>query len=1592
MKSAYRALLVGVPTYRDPHIDDLSFVTDDLAELAQALSGVGYEVHTHDVEETDRESIDYAVETFFQAAAPGETLLLYLSGHGIHHDGQDFLVPKGARTTSHDFRGKCLSLDFSTYVERSEAGDVVVFVDACREGIDQRVMSVGNTVGWSDMRVVRAGERHYCHVYACSPGERARYTRAGNSTFSIFSRALSTVIADEEGPGTLRELKDQLQGATDTLTTEHQLFRQQIRVRSETETDDFVVFARPDRTTPGTAGEHPWVSAARDHPAWKQIGDAPGAEAMRAATVALLAQIAPQAARDEARLTDDPWRPDDFAERMTGGVGWLLSKVLNPEKLALSPAEAALLVAVPYLYVSCANRAAVQALPLQPTHLDRVPSPTPSRAHYEQFLNNRQRLVRRAALAARSPGGDDRAAGIAWWLFRRWLARKPGGFQETVLDSLLGPVESLLDDVPADADRKLVAELFELNTLSMLLRSLRTSFDATTIRPRRQLAGGAEAEQHIREQLLVIMLTVAHHLAIDPVLLPDVVVEHLGISYSVDLPQLHHTLRTARWDQHGRTRVLNATCHHPALGLALRQQAAALDALFGAVDIQAGNEPQLEPLQDLPAHATAHQVRPALEAGGKPAYESTDLRFRLADDRIQELLMGEQLYGDPALAIRELYQNALDACRYRDARTRFLRLRHPELAPWSGRITFTQDVDADGRPYIECTDNGIGMGERELREVFSHAGMRFADLPEYLDEQAEWRREGIELYPNSRFGIGVLSYFMIADDVSVTTCRLDREGHPGRRLQVDIAGPGSLFHIRDLGRGHDASTTVRLYLRPSATSQPSCTDLLRRLLWISEYAVVARDAEDRYEWEPEVLSGVSPLGSEDPYEPGVLREAGIAVDVTSRPDVWWTSSDGGVLADGVWIGVPLFGAVVNLTGAQLPQLTVDRRRALSHDTAHVTRRLREETPTLLREDGEVFGHGWLSKLVGEHPALADEMAAAAVARRYRPWMVGGQEADITVAGCFPYDEEFMRGHLRTRGSSSSRWLVPRAVLTWRVTAWVAAGAFPGVTLANPEGVLCARPTDIGLLLASADGHGSTAAFAPGSRYTDEWLAATSPVPLGHVLRFALTVGRRPREVADRLVQLGFRLSDSAVLPETATGDDLLLLGGALEPGEPWLDEKEPVPLGHVLFVAQHTQRRPAEIVDRLGELGLRLTEGVVLPETAETDDISVLSGRFPGEWLEATEPVPLGHVLSVAQRTRRRPADIAAGLRKLGLRLADGAVLPEAVEPHDLVVLRQGLRSDRPWWDSGSPVPLAHILVAAHTLGRSPRSVATRLKRLGMRLMEEAEPPATVDPGDLALLTLDERRTRIWLNFTEPVPLGHVLSVAQRNRSRPAQVVDRLAQLGLRLPEGAVCPETVEPADLFLLSVGRTQSPPWLNAAVPVPLDKVLTAAERTGRRPAEVANRLAFLGLRLAEGTVLPETIEPDDPTVVGADSGRRTSWLNERVPVPVIHVLDAAAQLRRRPAEVAARLMALGLPVTDGVLALDRVEFDDLQLFLDQGESFVAQEGPYDWLDRMEPVPLLNVFQGAVRTGRTLPEVARRFRELGMTLSNDVVYEDNT
>lgn len=88
-------------------------------------------------------------------------------------------------------------------------------------------------------------------------------------------------------------------------------------------------------------------------------------------------------------------------------------------------------------------------------------------------------------------------------------------------------------------------------------------------------------------------------------------------------------------------------------------------------------------------------------------YEYRDFRFELDYRRVLDLLMGEGLYGDPLVALRELLQNSVDAVRYRES----LEKREGNGYRPTIEVSLTNDE-------LIVEDNGIGMDEEIFKNYF----------------------------------------------------------------------------------------------------------------------------------------------------------------------------------------------------------------------------------------------------------------------------------------------------------------------------------------------------------------------------------------------------------------------------------------------------------------------------------------------------------------------------------------------------------------------------------------------------------------------------------------------------------------------------------------------------------------------------------------------------------------------------------------------------------------------------------------------------------------------------------------------------------
>lgn len=252
-----------------------------------------------------------------------------------------------------------------------------------------------------------------------------------------------------------------------------------------------------------------------------------------------------------------------------------------------------------------------------------------------------------------------------------------------------------------------------------------------------------------------------------------------------------------------------------------------------------------------------------IEAKG---FEPRPFEFELDQHRILDLLTGHTLYNDTGVVVRELVQNSIDAVRLR--RHQYDRENHEQRSE-SDRYEPAVDVfwDADAGT-LRVLDNGTGMTQQVLEENFLRVGSS-----RYQDES--FKRKNPDFSAISRFGIGVLSAFMIADDVEVLTVNEDDEearlltlrSVHGKYL-VKLVDKNSSF-IPEAMTKHGTQITLRV--RPSAR----VGDVLAHL---KRYVVVPRCRVRFHGSTSESTSEIGYDSVKDALIATLLRECGMRLD------------------------------------------------------------------------------------------------------------------------------------------------------------------------------------------------------------------------------------------------------------------------------------------------------------------------------------------------------------------------------------------------------------------------------------------------------------------------------------------------------------------------------------------------------------------------------------------------------------------------------------------------------------------------------------------------------------------------------------------
>ncbi|WP_435979544.1 HD domain-containing protein [Psychrobacter sp. DM4] len=162
----------------------------------------------------------------------------------------------------------------------------------------------------------------------------------------------------------------------------------------------------------------------------------------------------------------------------------------------------------------------------------------------------------------------------------------------------------------------------------------------------------------------------------------------------------------------------------------------------------------------------------------KPDFIPKVLKFRTADSEMMELLIAP-LYGDkPEIGIRELVQNAVDAC-----------LEVDDISSKQG-ITVDKPDDYDvcvsviehenyGEVIVE--DYGVGMTLDIIENYFLNIGASFRNSDRWKKTHETDGRS--DIHRTGRFGIGLLAAYLLGDELEVETRHISCPEHEGLKFR-----------------------------------------------------------------------------------------------------------------------------------------------------------------------------------------------------------------------------------------------------------------------------------------------------------------------------------------------------------------------------------------------------------------------------------------------------------------------------------------------------------------------------------------------------------------------------------------------------------------------------------------------------------------------------------------------------------------------------------------------------------------------------------------------------------------------------------------
>ncbi len=308
--------------------------------------------------------------------------------------------------------------------------------------------------------------------------------------------------------------------------------------------------------------------------------------------------------------------------------------------------------------------------------------------------------------------------------------------------------------------------------------------------------------------IVAVALRIADILDFDLKRTPTVLFSNLAVRNPVSLGEWRKHRSIEAWDISEDIIKYHAKCSHPAIESSIHKFCDLIDRellvcsniLNEVNDFNVRNERALT--VSLPFQVDRTKIETKKDISGDPIYNYKETRFELSKNQVIDLLMGTKLYGNPDVALRELIQNSIDACLLRQALERSWGNDYRPII----KIKYSKSQEG---AKLEVDDNGIGMDQYIIDNYYSNVGSSFYKSSDFYSLRAE---TGTEFTPTSRFGIGILSCFMVADTVSVDTRKLYGPHKSSEPINLTIEGHDSIFWIKN-GKREVPGTQTTLFLR-----------------------------------------------------------------------------------------------------------------------------------------------------------------------------------------------------------------------------------------------------------------------------------------------------------------------------------------------------------------------------------------------------------------------------------------------------------------------------------------------------------------------------------------------------------------------------------------------------------------------------------------------------------------------------------------------------------------------------------------------------------------------------------------------------------